>query len=271
MRTKPQPSDPQTLLQIYHRWDYQDYAYLWHSLTTTEKQQWETNARRLKITGFNYWMKTKLNTLPDLLGRWHLDEKSGNQAFDSSKNANTGTIYGATHTPGYIDYGLLFDCLDDYVDCGANSILRPSNTLSIETWVKFTTLGEARTLAGNLTMWSSGYMLRQTSPNRIEFAIVTSTGAWGANIWNLITNQWYHIVGTYDKDAGTNNHKAYKNGVFAEARTNIGAIIPAVINFRIGELPGNNCPDGIIDEVRVYNRVLTPAEIKRHYERRYPL
>lgn len=112
-REKPIPRDPYSLAQAYQRWDYKDYAYLWTLETEASKQSYRTRASRYHITGYSLWMKEHLRDLPDLAGRWHLDERGGATVFDSSKNANNGTIIGATPTTGLIDGAFYFDGLND--------------------------------------------------------------------------------------------------------------------------------------------------------------
>src|SRR5207248_10159623 len=72
-------------------------------------------------------------------------------------------------------------------------------------------------------------------------------------------NTWTHLATTYD---GT-NQRFYVNGVLVKTVVNAGAIVQSNGALRIG---GNNSSfyeffNGLIDEVRVYNRALSAAEI----------
>ena len=75
----------------------------------------------------------------------------------------------------------------------------------------------------------------------------------------LPTNVWLHYAATYDHNAV----KLYLNGV--PLKTNvIGAatVAHSTSSFRIGMDDNGNCPfPGSLDDVRVYNRALTAAEI----------
>jgi hypothetical protein len=76
---------------------------------------------------------------------WHFDEKSGNRAYDSLNN-NTGWLkpditYGPQWEDQFMASGasaLKFDGINDYVLVGGDSVsLDLTNTISIESWIKF--------------------------------------------------------------------------------------------------------------------------------------
>ena len=82
----------------------------------------------------------------------------------------------------------------------------------------------------------------------------------------IAINRWYHVVGTYD--ASTNFRIFYRNGVAGDAGNTAANDFSGGTNFYIsGWGHGANIQkwNGFIDDVRVYNRALTPSEIKRLY------
>jgi hypothetical protein len=76
----------------------------------------------------------------------------------------------------------------------------------------------------------------------------------------LPTNQWTHLSSTYDGI----NQRLYVNGVQVSSRAQKGLIQPSTGALRIG---GNSIWGeyfhGYIDEVRIYNRALSIAEIQK--------
>jgi hypothetical protein len=74
---------------------------------------------------------------------------------------------------------------------------------------------------------------------------------------------WYHVAGVYDATAGTLS--TYVNGVLDNGILN-GAIPAAqfnqAVNVNIGRRTGGFYFNGLIDEVRIYNRALSSAEIQ---------
>lgn len=270
-RSKPIPSDPKSLAQIYHRWDYQDYAQYWRSLTPAQKQQWESTARRLRITGFNLWMRTYLNTLPDLAARWHLDKLIGSLVLDSSENTNNGTVVGATLVDGFIDHALEFDGIDDYVNIPAHSTLDLTELITLEARVYIKTIKQSDII----TRWQwaagavkKGYTLFLGSNGTPRFYVGTNTG-WNSILGSVLQpNRWHHLLGTHD---GT-FLRLYANGE-QDAAPVAATQVPwnsATYSVRLGYQAWGRF-HGVIDEARIYNRALIDQEAKIHSERRYPV
>ena len=76
-------------------------------------------------------------------------------------------------------------------------------------------------------------------------------------------NTWYHVAGVYNATAGTLS--TYVNGVLDNG-TLLGTIPAAqfnqAVNVNIGRRTGGFHFNGVIDEVRIYNGALTPAQIQ---------
>lgn len=66
VRKKPKPTDARSDLQLSWRHMYQKAVALWHALSTAEKQQWESSARRKHMTGFAYFMSQCLRPNPGI-------------------------------------------------------------------------------------------------------------------------------------------------------------------------------------------------------------
>jgi hypothetical protein len=85
---------------------------------------------------------------------------------------------------------------------------------------------------------------------------------------NLATGVWQHVVLTFDNDNG-NLLRGYKDGLWINETDDLddGSLDGGSSNLGIGEWSStaNDSLDGLIDDVRVYNRVLSPEEIKRLY------
>jgi len=73
-------------------------------------------------------------------------------------------------------------------------------------------------------------------------------------------NKWTHVVGTYDGQ----NIRLYINGVIADSVYHPGIITDPNWDLTIGTFGGNYWK-GEFDELRIYNRVLTPTEISDFY------
>ena len=209
-----------------------------------------------------------------LVGYWSFDEGGGTVARDASGNNNHGTLTnGPKWTQGKNGTALQFDGKNDYVDCGNDASLDITDEITIETWVKPETdsvsyIVSKEILEGGTTWY--GYRLDQYTGNTVRAHIWTD-GDQGRNLSGAIfLNFWNHIVVTYSKNEEIT--KLYVNGILKDDDYTTGNIkIASSINFNIGRSNLSYPFDGLIDEVRIYNRALTEAEVKYHYNRGGPV
>jgi len=202
-----------------------------------------------------------------LVGYWKFDEGSGTTANDSSGYGNNGTLYnGPTWTSGKVGGALSFDGVNDYVDCGNGASLNNISAITIEAWIyqkSISTLSTAYNQAiVNKLDWGNnmGYEFsliatsnypRIYSGNRSAFYPVANP-----------LNVWVHYVVTIDANG---NYVFYKNGVNVQAGSGLGLNI-SLTNSSLLIGKESTYFDGLIDEVRIYNRALSAAEIKALYD-----
>ncbi|MGD8787010.1 MAG: hypothetical protein PVJ60_06270, partial [Phycisphaerales bacterium] len=198
---------------------------------------------------------------PDLVGHWKLDDGSGTVAVDSSGNGNDGTLQGDPQwVTGQIDGALEFDGNGDYVDCGNDSIFDITEEITLAVWVNANDLNN-----GEHNCWlgkgDNAYAIKHQSGNNLEFFIYD--GDWHST--NYTTNieslngEWHHMAGTYDGNA----LKFYLDGVLSVTTTYASSIGTATHNVYLGENSQQTGRyfDGILDDARIYSRVLTQEEI----------
>jgi hypothetical protein len=188
---------------------------------------------------------------------------------DRSGNNLTGTIVGASWTTGG-KYGnaLSFDGSTSYVDLGDPTALQLTGSMTLEGWVKAAANpGDDGEIVAKSD--GPGWQLKTSPDTGVHTfgAKVTSTS--GAGGWRYSTtvralNTWYHAASVYDATAGTLT--VYVNGV-ADNGTLRGAIPPSevnrTVNANIGRRTGGFYFNGVIDEIRIYNRALSQPEIQR--------
>jgi hypothetical protein len=209
-----------------------------------------------------------------LKGYWSFnsDALSGTTAYDRSGAGNTGTLTnGPAIAEGRVGQALNFDGSNDYIDAGAANALDDASNLSGCAWIypeSLPTFGtiiskgpwqfEVRT-GGYLTFWVDA------SPN---------DGRWNTPAGAIPTNAWQHVCFSYNRSISS-DPILYVNGLsiqVTEDQTPTGSIASdASSNVYIGAWTGPaEHFDGPIDEVRLYNRILTAAEIKSLYDRGAP-
>jgi len=219
-----------------------------------------------------------------LILRLPLDETTGSTAVDVSGStpANNGTLatIGATGLPTWITAGRIggamnFDGTGQRVEI-ADSTTTPLDgmqKLTASLWVK---LNAADTNAHALlvkrttsTASTTSYAITLTNAEKISVSVANKTAVVGDNI--LATGQWYHVVMIYDGALAMNNLQLYLNGSpekFGTISTGLADnIIPRITGskLRVGDYTTTAVVaslNGQIDEVRLYNRVLTLAEIQ---------
>ena len=198
-----------------------------------------------------------------LISYYKLDETSGT-AFSDSHGSNNGTNSGATlNVSGRINTGYDFESADpDYIVTDGNTNLSGSGSRTISGWIKI------ESMTAQIRPWSHGAF---GSQNPFGCLIDTDNHLWffgwgpndadtGYNISGDIA-KWTHVVQTYN---GTNVEMFVSgSSVWSGSRTISSTNTP----LRIGMLYGNNAApfDGVIDEVGIWSRVLTGAEITSLY------
>ncbi len=200
---------------------------------------------------------------PSLAGLWSLNERVGSVAHDSSDNANDGTLQGGPNwVAGKIGGGLEFDGTDDHVDCGNDESLNITGEITIAAWVHPTGPGDSdypRVVdKSNGTGGADpGYKLYLRSAENY-LVTLSGGGVYLNSSSSLDLNAWNYVVYTTD---GT-QRKLFLNDaweVWDETTLPVESSNPLFI----GNSPaGARHFEGILDEVRVYNRALGEDEIQ---------
>jgi hypothetical protein len=93
-----------------------------------------------------------------------------------------------------------------------------------------------------------------------NFGVFTGYGVWIPT--NASPNQWQHVAVVFDRD----HIEFYKNGVRFQLNTTLGSQATS-FKLQIGRNPGfGECFQGLIDEVAIYDRALSPDEIRALYQ-----
>ncbi len=209
-------------------------------------------------------LQTTINV--GLAGWWRFDEGVLSAASDSSGNNNHGTLYGALWTAGKIGKALQFNGVDSYVQVPDSNALEWMPQLTVEAWVYYQG-GESG--ARIVDKWKTGGGLYQL----YKFGTTDNIGGFIGGTTTLMSdtdtgvaytsNAWQHIAMVYNGSATT----WYKNGNPIYTRPGLtGSIGTSTDPLYIGgrsSTSGNL--NGMIDEVKIYNRSLSAQEIISEY------
>jgi hypothetical protein len=206
-------------------------------------------------------------TIPGLVAAYGFEEGSGTTATDSANRGNHGTIREALRVPGRFGQGLSFDGVNDWVTVADADSLDITTGMTLEAWVRPSVVTGWRTVLMKEAPGGLSYgIYGNNDTNRPSVNVHAAGGAEQdlRGTATLSTTAWTHIASSYD---GT-TLRFYVNGVQVATRAFSGALAVTTQPLRIG---GNNVWsewfNGLIDEVRVYNRALSATEVQTDMNR----
>ncbi len=212
-------------------------------------------------------------TDPNLLAWWTLDEGVGSNVVDWSGHGHHGTLGGTPQwVGGYAGGGLAFNGTTDYVNFGTPADLYLRQSYSYCAWFKV-----GKNIFGNS---GAQYLLCIGSRSDLVLGVEDAVGVngdlslhyydtapgfhavgVGQVIWR--SDDWHLVVAT--KDAA--GHKIYLDGELMNSDTNTNNDNYATtrmisLGARAWTSPRVAFFNGMLDEVRIYNRALTETEVK---------
>ena len=204
---------------------------------------------------------------PGPIAWYRLNEIGGLLASDSG-GVNTGSL---VNSPGWTSAvygnGLVFDGFSKYVVIPDDACFHVANALTITGWVKGYSWP-------NDSNWANVILRKgDANPNNWQLSIrqtyITLTlddfDAYSiSGNTSLALNTWYHVAGTWDGSVV----KIYLNGVLdASPTARAGPIGTDTRPVYLGGRTGNtDTLNGVLDDVRLYNRALSAADINMVYQ-----
>ena len=197
-------------------------------------------------------------------GRWKFDEGTGTAIADTSGNNNNGTIAGAAWVNGKVGKALSFDGVNDYVEIPYNSILNPKKALTIEAWINPCSTAADQRILSKSPYPNNDYSMIRASNNRVlvSMKINGTVQSIYSPANSVPVGTWTHVAGTYD---GT-RMRLYINGAQVNSFTVCGEIGTHVEPLMIGKNATSGYFKGMVDEVSIYNKALTAAEVLSRYQ-----
>jgi hypothetical protein len=216
-----------------------------------------------------------------LVGYWSFNGADlTDKIYDTSGQGNNGYFFnGATSTAktiGKLGQGALFSFANGaYANMGgASSVLNFERTdpFSISAWVKlgvvddeYPIIGKWEDFGPNYAGWMFG------TEDATHWLLFLRNG--GTNIMHVSfprtdSTAWTHVVVTYDGSSAGAGVKGYVNGAPETTTIESDGLTQTTKTAQpitIGGGTQGSIIDGKIDEVRVYNRVLSAAEVRQLY------
>lgn len=217
----------------------------------------------INVNGYGYTQSATVTVQPALNGWWKFDENGGSTASDSSGGNNTGTLVnGPTWTAGQFGSALSFDpTLSQYVQVPDSAGLDPTDGVTASAWI------DAADWNGNRRILQKGYSDNQyrllAEGGLLKFD-VAGVGDVTAPLPGI--GAWHQVVGTYNGSILA----LYVDGVLVASAAAQGAMAtttdPLVIGAKnVDAFDDTDCFSGSIDDVRVYGRGMSQAEVAALY------
>lgn len=196
----------------------------------------------------------------------------GSTLIDRSKNANNGTITGATwvRLPSGL-YVLSFDGSGDVVNLGNDSSLRLSSAFTLMSWVNITTPASNLVILSRRTTSNNWQLYTNATPkfgftywvSGVEKTLVNQSTA------TLVTSTWYLLAVTHD----ASNDILYLNGVLDKSQTAAGNADTnsTVTTFGALNTSAFQSFNGKLALPRLCSRALTATELLRAFNREHRL
>ena len=255
-------------------------------------QRWRT-ARAISMTHTSHGFFTAVATAACALGLfatpvcsraapgpvslYNFDAGTGTTLVDQSGNDFVGTLVnGPTWTSGKYNGGLAFDGVNDYVSMGDVAQADSLTSITVSTWVKFAVNGgggsETHLIdksqcngATNGGPWELGVSL--FGSHKAEFVIYPQGGSpsaylvSGSSTTSIDDGAWHYVTGRYDGS----RISVWVDGNLENSRAAAGL---KMSNTGSSVELGGYCNGysrypfkGALDDMRIYARALTPAEI----------
>jgi alpha-galactosidase len=218
---------------------------------------------------FQYSIVSSGGAPSDLSGYWSFDPAyvTGTTLLDQSTHANDATAYSLSFASGKIGQAIQLNGSSSHAEVALGDQLDLLNDLSLSVWVKTTNSSRVEGVIAKYDAGGSeyGYILRTTAGGTAEMQFGGSNVLSGNRVVTDVTKindgNWHHIGVVIRLGV---NVSFYIDGVPSSTTPEFTQALAASAPFEIGVNPYTyygNYFTGSIDEVRVYKRALTAAEI----------
>ncbi len=207
-------------------------------------------------------LNTQAQVTAGLVAKYSFNSGNAND----EAGTNNGTVNGATLTAdrfGNANKAYSFNG-SAYIDCGNGTAIQNLTTgYSISAWFKRSAIAnqfEVIAAKWDNTIVSEHFFLA-TNGSNVAWAAPGPGNAGTSDPTTFTVNNWVHAVFTW---TSTGVHQMYINNALTtnSTLTSHTVNVTTPVNFLIGaQSPTFRQFNGVIDDIRIYNRVLTPLEV----------
>jgi len=201
------------------------------------------------------------NLASGLMALWNFNELRGVTTADSSGNGNTGTLQNVSWASNVCASCISLSGSNSYVSVSESSSLEGATQITVSMWLRPNSNGnvDPRTVS-KLYSWDVKLNGSSRAPQ------FSATGMYGRLNYSLALNQWQHLVFTFSSGV----LKGYVNGkpvAFTANTFAAGSTLPLqMYGLYLGTDPSRSASyKGYMDDVRIYNRVLSDTDVASLY------
>lgn len=204
-------------------------------------------------------------TASGLVGYWRFNEGTGSTAADGSPSGYTASLL---NSPGWSAAGREGSCLEMNDAQGRRAEVaaltwQPTN-FTVSFWLHPYALSTWGQQIGSSIGWGGFYF--HTTPGGEVYVGTNIATRMDQNLLKagtVGTYRWQHFTFsyTYNDATGNGTGRFYKNGLLLASKAAMARPL-AWQGFRMGAADAQGALHGRLDEVRVYNRALSDAEVK---------
>jgi hypothetical protein len=191
---------------------------------------------------------------------------TGTAWTDLSGNGNTGTLVNGPTFSRDGGGSIVFDGVDDNVNCGNILNFEYNNSYTICGWFNFTNDNDTSMFSKQESSGNyRGWVFRKLSSYQLMSGLVNTVAnqAQVRTAINVITNNtWYYICTSYNGNTLASGLKLYVNG--SELSTTVTSNTLGS-NTIVNSVNAQIYMTGRISDIKVYNKVLSTSEIQQNY------
>lgn len=213
-------------------------------------------------------------TPPADMVAWYPGDFNNNEILGWNNGTTNGTVNFAT---GEVNQAFQFNGATGNAVSASEQLAYQVTSFSVDAWVKIAGFPSAAQGSGMIFFRGDGrpaldpYFLYSAPNGKVGFHIESATGAIVQIEASAPANQWIHVTGTFDDPS--NRIRLYVNGVLVAQQitsivpmTNMTGPNPGVGIGNIHVTPFSQPFNGMIDEVELFARALTSAEVQGLYQ-----
>jgi trimeric autotransporter adhesin len=202
-----------------------------------------------------------------LINYWKMNNDWNDAIGSGNGTSNNGIAFTTSSKIG--SHAGNFDGSDDFVSLTSDPMAGRTQ-LSVSAWIKFSDVASYNGIAG---AWAGdanmSALLFTGTNNKAYFRIdtTTSTAATIMSNTSVQDNLWHHVVGTYDGSFLRIYVDGVEEGTAVAQSGTVASSAGALFNFGRYNNSNASTPTGLIDEVAIWSKGLTRAEVKNIYDR----